>query len=99
MNSSYVKIIEIWQKDEVTLGLCWSDQKEQEIDVVNLRYKCPCALCVDENTGKRKIKNDKPLQTVRPITIKSVGHYAMTIEFSDGHKTGIYTYDYLRTLQ
>jgi DUF971 family protein len=27
-----------------------------------------------------------------------VGNYALRFEFSDGHRTGLYTYDYLRAL-
>jgi DUF971 family protein len=27
-----------------------------------------------------------------------VGNYAIQIEFTDGHNTGIYSYDYLRTI-
>jgi DUF971 family protein len=27
-----------------------------------------------------------------------VGNYALQIDFSDGHTTGIYSYDYLRTI-
>ncbi len=30
--------------------------------------------------------------------MKPVGNYAYSIEFSDGHDTGIYTFEYLREL-
>ena len=29
---------------------------------------------------------------------KTVGHYALQIDFTDGHTTGIFSYDYLRTI-
>jgi DUF971 family protein len=29
---------------------------------------------------------------------KAVGNYALQIDFSDGHTTGIYSYDYLRSI-
>lgn len=29
---------------------------------------------------------------------KAVGNYALQIDFTDGHSTGIYSYDYLRTV-
>ena len=47
-------IKEIWQDDDKTLSIKWTDETKQNFDVVNLRKLCPCALCVDESTGKRK---------------------------------------------
>ncbi len=38
----------------------------------------------------------KPRPTARAA--KAVGNYALQIDFSDGHATGIYSYDYLRTI-
>jgi DUF971 family protein len=38
----------------------------------------------------------KPRPTARAA--KAVGNYAVQIDFSDGHTTGIYSYDYLRTI-
>ena len=38
----------------------------------------------------------KPRPTARAA--KAVGNYALQIDFSDGHTTGIYSYDYLRTI-
>ena len=38
----------------------------------------------------------KPRLTARAA--KAVGNYALQIDFSDGHTTGIYSYDYLRTI-
>jgi DUF971 family protein len=33
---------------------------------------------------------------VRPVHISSVGNYGLKIRWSDGHDTGIYSYDRLR---
>lgn len=96
--NSFLGIEEIWQVDERSLGIKWTDRKEQVLDVSELRKKCPCASCVDENTGQRKSHLSKLSDTIRPETIRSVGRYALNIEFDDGHNTGIYTYDYLSKL-
>jgi DUF971 family protein len=32
------------------------------------------------------------------LELKPVGRYAVNIHFSDGHTTGIFSYDYLRSL-
>ena len=89
---------ELWQIDDRTLAILWTDKVEQHYDVVDLRRKCPCAACVDERTGKRTLAPENVADTVRPKLLKSVGRYALTIQFTDGHETGIYTFDYLRKL-
>jgi ATP-binding protein involved in chromosome partitioning len=35
---------------------------------------------------------------VAPRTIISVGNYAITVSWNDGHSTGIYSFEYLRAL-
>ncbi len=91
----YLGIKEIWQVDKRTLGIKWTDNNEMKFDTVALRRQCPCATCTDETTGKRNPENELIADTVRPKHIRSVGRYALTIQFDDGHSTGIYTYDYL----
>ncbi len=86
---------EIYQEDERTLCIHWNTGKQIYYDVVELRRKCPCALCVDENTGQRKLNPSQIKETTRPSKIHSVGTYALNIIFDDGHKTGLYTYENL----
>jgi DUF971 family protein len=31
--------------------------------------------------------------------LSRVGNYAVTLEFSDGHRTGIYSWEYLRAIE
>jgi ATP-binding protein involved in chromosome partitioning len=76
--------------------LQWSDGKNTLVSFKDLRFLCPCANCVDENTGKRKIDKSQIGDQVVPSRVSTVGNYALTIHFSDGHNTGIYSYDYLR---
>lgn len=92
------KVKEIYQIDERTLGITWTDDQESKFDVVELRRKCPCASCVDEQTGKRILKPEMVKETVRPEQIRSVGRYALNIVFTDGHSTGIYTFNMLRKM-
>ncbi|MFK7873763.1 MAG: DUF971 domain-containing protein [Oligoflexales bacterium] len=93
---SSVGVKEIWQVDDRTLGITWTDQKEQHFDVVELRRQCPCAHCKDEMTGAQKEFTVQ--ETLRPKHIASNGRHALTIEFDDGHKTGIYLFEKLRNL-
>ena len=86
---------EIWQVDELTLGIIWSDQKEMNFNVLTLREQCPCATCKD----LREKKEFRISPDIRPRVIKSVGRHALNIVFSDGHRTGFYTFDMLRALK
>ena len=93
-----IRIKEIFQADECTLKVVWTDHKDQSFDVRSLRKACPCALCVDEVTGEKKLDPSSIKSDTRPITIQSVGRYALNIHFSDGHRTGIYTFEKLRQM-
>jgi DUF971 family protein len=92
------RVKSISQLDERTLGITWTDDLISKFDVVDLRRKCPCATCVDEWTHEPILKPESVPESVRPLKIESVGQYALTIHFNDGHRTGIYTFSMLRGL-
>lgn len=89
---------DIRQAGPTTLAITWSDGEESTYVVFDLRVKCPCATCVDEFTGEVRLDPASVPPDVRPTRVESVGNYAIRIEWSDGHDTGIYAYDYLRRL-
>ncbi len=76
----------------------WPDGLDGEISPYDLRISCPCALCVDEDTGKRMLNPDRVPLDVKINGMDKVGRYAISITFSDGHNTGIYKFDRLRML-
>jgi ATP-binding protein involved in chromosome partitioning len=78
--------------------ISWNDGKTSLVSFTELRYLCPCANCVDENTGHRKIRKEDVKPDVTPLKVQTVGNYAVSVSWSDGHDTGIYSYDYLRKL-
>ncbi len=73
----------------------WSNGHEGRLGVRDLRLACPCAQCVDEWTGERQLRSEDVAADVRPRKIEPVGLYALSIEWSDGHSTGIYTFERL----
>ena len=89
------RIKEIWQKDKYSLCIKWQDDIVHSFDTFLLRQQCPCSLCIDEWTGKKKKLTIKR-QTSIPTIISSVGSYAIAISFQDGHSSGIYTLENLR---
>jgi len=61
-----------------------------------LRLACPCAACVDEFSGRALLDPARLPLDVRPVRVSLVGGYGLRIEWSDGHSTGIYTFESLR---
>jgi ATP-binding protein involved in chromosome partitioning len=61
-----------------------------------LRIACPCAACVDEMSGRRLLDPGTVADDVRPASLALVGAYGLKIQWSDGHGTGIYTFERLR---
>jgi len=98
-------------KIHVTSGtgvdIIWSDEHVSHYDFAYLRDECPCATCNEEREKKRAFRSAgstsaaalpmfKPRARAQAATV--VGNYAIQITFSDGHATGIYSYDILRTI-
>jgi DUF971 family protein len=77
------------------LRIRWADGATSELDSEELRYDCPCANCVDEWTGERRFRRENA-KDVGIRKVEQVGNYAFSIVFSDGHETGIFTYQRLR---
>ena len=86
------------QRDPRTLSVLWEDGRRDDFDVRDLRLACRCALCVEEMSGRPLLDPTSVRFDVTPRAITSVGHYAITVNWSDGHSTGIYSFDYLRPL-
>ncbi len=89
---------EIKQASSTELQITWSDGQVCTYPVAHLRRNCRCAACVDEWTGAQILKPSDVNDSVKPITLNPVGNYAINIEWSDGHKSGIYTFEHLREL-
>ncbi|MSR45676.1 MAG: DUF971 domain-containing protein [Planctomycetes bacterium] len=87
----------LFQADDVTLGVTWSDGHESRYAVRDLRLACPCAHCIQEWTGEVMVKPELIPADVRPLELEPVGNYGLRVQWSDGHATGIYTYERLRS--
>jgi ATP-binding protein involved in chromosome partitioning len=60
-----------------------------------LRLTCPCAACVDEMSGRALLDPTGIPGDVRPLSLTLVGAYGLRVQWSDGHGTGIYTFERL----
>jgi ATP-binding protein involved in chromosome partitioning len=65
----------------------------------SLRLACPCAECVEEMTGRALLDPARVPADIRPLRIHLVGAYGLRVDWSDGHNTGIYTFDRLREMR
>jgi len=84
----------------------WKDGHHSEYELAYLRDKCPCATCTGAHgTPPRqpeanKPQDNNPFQMYQPrlkmLGVEPVGNYAIRINWSDGHNTGIYSYEHLR---
>lgn len=87
--------IEISRHGAHDVAIRWNSGQTAVYPARFLRGRCPCATCVDEMTGKRIVTESILPILVYPKRIEPVGRYAIQIFWSDGHSTGIYTWERL----
>ena len=90
---------------EDQLRIEWSDGERRTYAFRELRRRCPYATCREKYTQDAKrppnvlpILTDAETLPLKVVRMRPVGNYAYSIEFSDGHNTGIYTFELLREL-
>ena len=83
------------------VAIAWSDGTESYLPFTDLRAASPSA----ETQGERDILGQRHgghgrrnFDGVQVTGWERVGNYAVRFEFSDGHRTGLYAYDYLKKL-
>lgn len=95
---SHTTAIGFRRRDARTLSTLWEDGHETDVDVRDLRLACRCARCVEEMSGRALLDPKTVRPDVAPRTIRSVGNYAISLDWNDGHNTGIYSFGQLRAL-
>lgn len=101
--------VKVHVKTGAGVDITWADGHASHYEFAYLRDECPCATCNDERGKKEAFAaaapgaaSLNPLPMFKPKTraqsASTVGNYAISISFSDGHSTGIYSYDHLRTI-
>ncbi len=90
-----------WREKEAELFILWKDEHKTTLPFLYLRKNCPCASCREERSNQNPfkiIKLEVSEKTILPKSMSPVGNYAIKIHWSDGHATGIYTFELLRQL-
>jgi DUF971 family protein len=89
------------ERGNTSLTIRWKDSHQSELSYRLLREKCPCARCDATRSGKDPfhiLPSDDFFDNLHLVDIQQVGRYAVRLVWSDGHRTGIYTFQFLREL-
>ena len=78
------------------LHITWVDAHESEYSGGRLRFVCPCAQCRGHFPGQVPEPVWDAVKDVRVTNAEAVGSYAIRLHFSDGHNTGIFSFEHLR---
>jgi DUF971 family protein len=95
------------------VDITWADNHTSHYDFAYLRDECPCATCNEKREQERQNDQQHPGRKSTPISspvlpmykpkiraqsATQVGNYAVQINFNDGHNTGIFSHEHLRTI-
>jgi DUF971 family protein len=89
------------KKDE-KLEIGWQDGTQSVYTIAYLRAMCPCAQCKAQREEQRQRKSllrvlpGNHSQPLAATAAELVGNYAIRIDWSDQHGSGIYSFEYLR---
>ena len=78
------------------LQIAFADGKQFSLPFEYLRVLSPSAEVQGHGPGQEVLQTGK--RDVLLTALEPVGHYAVQPHFSDGHNSGIYTWDYLYAL-
>jgi len=101
--------IKIHVSNGAGVDIIWADGHASHYEFAYLREECPCATCNDAREKKASLGASAPALLSSPAlpmfkpkpraqSATQIGSYAIQLNFSDGHSTGIYSYDYFRTI-
>jgi DUF971 family protein len=86
----------------------WKDGHKSSYKFQYLRDCCPCATCDDEREKSGAEFGQPPAQKAgalpmyrdpaRPAEVERVGNYAVSFVWNDGHRAGIYSWEFLRAI-
>jgi Mrp family chromosome partitioning ATPase/DUF971 family protein len=84
--------------DERFITVQWPNGRMLKVANKDLRINCQCANCVDEMSGERTLDPDSVPDDIHAEDAGVIGNYAISVIWSDGHKTGFYPYDLIERL-
>lgn len=87
-----------WLEDEHVLRITFSDDLQHDYRTEILRGYCPCARCQGHGSMPLKWQGIGDASQLAIDDISQVGNYGFCIAWSDGHNTGVYSWEFLRQI-
>ncbi len=84
--------------DAAYINLQWPDGRSVEIPNKELRANCQCARCVNEMNGSQILDKASIADTIFAKDVRTIGNYAIHVEWSDGHDSGLFPYPAIERL-
>jgi DUF971 family protein len=85
-------------REQGVLTVCWGE-RQADFPFVFLRGQCECAHCVNEWTGEKILDPGAIPRDIAVERMELVGGYAVRIHWSDGHNSGLFTWERLAELR
>ena len=82
-----------YHKQTAELEVAFNDNTSAKLSAEFLRVHSPSAEVSGHHPSQAKLVTNK--QDIKITAIEPVGNYAIKLTFSDGHDTGLYTWQYL----
>lgn len=89
------------QKIGNELAIAWTDGVETYLSLEVVRRGCPCATCGGEPDALGRVLRPEVIYSAKSFDLigwEMVGGYGFQPTWADGHRTGIYSFAYLRRL-
>jgi len=84
--------------DASAVTLRWPDGEAVSVPNAVLRRACSCAVCVDEMTHRPLLDPASVPEDIHALNVGTIGNYAITVDWSDGHNTGFFPYKTIKEL-
>ncbi len=84
--------------DKNFITVKWPDGSESRVANRVLRLSCRCALCVNEMSGAPMLDPASVPENIEAVEIVPLGNYAVSIAWSDGHSSGIFSWEHIRRI-
>ncbi len=82
------------KRPEITF--IWDDDHVSTYTARSLRLACRCAFCIEEMSGRPLLDPERVPENVGANQIELLGQYAISVKWSDGHETSVYSFRDLR---
>jgi len=85
-------------KEKGLFEIDWDTGEKTALPFRYVRIQCPCAACINEFTGEQILDPASVPEDVSPEQVGFAGNYGLKIGWTDGHHSGIFTWERLKAL-